>query len=223
MHDPKIIKLQKELASQRETYRNHENSINHKNYQNTRNKLQKVIKETKANFLRKAHIDKLKVWKKKVWNTVDRILNKQHNRIKLHPSNLNTHFTTLASRLTHKGNEPYDFTDFFSIISEETGLEIFKIKRHNLSQTDQCKLIHNNEPVEWLNSTKILGVHFDENLTWITHVNNLIKFSHATLRSLRLFKRFTPYEVLKTLAETLILSNLRYCIPVYSQLPKYLI
>ena len=65
MHDPKIIKLQKELASQRETYRNHENSINHKNYQNTRNKLQKVIKETKANFLRKAHIDKLKVWKKK--------------------------------------------------------------------------------------------------------------------------------------------------------------
>ena len=39
MHDPKIIELQKELASQRETYRNHETSINHKNYQNTRNKL----------------------------------------------------------------------------------------------------------------------------------------------------------------------------------------
>ena len=84
-------------------------------------------------------------------------------------------------------------------------------------------MIHNNEPVERLNSTKILGVHFDENLTWITHVNNLIKSSHATLRSLRRFKRFTPYKVRKTLAETLILSNLRYCIPVYSQLPKYLI
>ena len=96
-------------------------------------------------------------------------------------------------------------------------------KRHNLSQPDKCKLIHNNEPVERLNSTKILGVHFDENLTWITHVNNLIKSSHATLRSLRRFKRFTPYKVRKTLAETLILSNLRYCIPVYSQLPKYLI
>ena len=40
---------------------------------------------------------------------------------------------------------------------------------------------------------------------------------------MRLFKRFTPYKVRKTLAETLILSNLRYCIPVYSQLPKYLI
>ena len=64
-------------------------------------------------------------------------------------------------------------------------------KRHNLSQTDKCKLIHNNKPVETLNSTKILGVDFDENLTWITHVNNLIKSSHATLRSLRQFKWFT--------------------------------
>ena len=54
-------------------------------------------------------------------------------------------------------------------------------------------------------------------------MKNLIKSSHATLRSLRRFKRFTPYKVRKTLAETLILSNLRYCIPVYSQLPKYLI
>ena len=39
---------------------------------------------------------------------------------------------------------------------------------------------------------------------------------------MRRFKWFTPYKVGKTLAETLILSNLRYCIPVYSQLPKYL-
>ena len=96
-------------------------------------------------------------------------------------------------------------------------------KRHNLNPPDKCKLIHNNEPVERLNSTKILGVHFDENLTWITHVNNLIKSSHVTLRRLKRFKRFTNYKIRKTQAETLILSNLRYCIPVYSQLPKYLI
>ena len=96
-------------------------------------------------------------------------------------------------------------------------------KRHNLNPPDKCKLIHNNEPVERLNSTKILVVQFDENLTWITHANNLIKSSHATLRSLRRFKRFTPYKVRKGLAETLILSNLRYCILVYSQIPKYLI
>ena len=68
-------------------------------------------------------------------------------------------------------------------------------KRHNLNHPDKCKLIHNIEPVEQLNSTKILDAHFDENLTWITHIKNLIKSSHTTLRSQRLFKRFTPYEV----------------------------
>ena len=54
-------------------------------------------------------------------------------------------------------------------------------KRQSLSQPDKCKLIPINEPVERLNSTKILDVYFDENLTWITHVNNLI--NHLMPRS----------------------------------------
>ena len=74
-------------------------------------------------------------------------------------------------------------------------LSIQLSKRRYLSQPDQCKLIHNNEPVEQLNSTKILGANLDEKLIQITHVNNLIKSSHATLRSLRRFKWFTPYKV----------------------------
>ena len=118
MHDPKVIELQKELASQRETCHNHETSINHKNYQSTRNKLKNIIKETKANSLCKALSDKQP--------TVHRILNKQHDRIKLHPSDLNTHFTTFAWRLTHKDNEPHDFTDLLDSISEESQLETFK-------------------------------------------------------------------------------------------------
>ena len=64
-------------------------------------------------------------------------------------------------------------------------LSIQLSKRHNLSQPDKCKLIHNNEPVEQLNSTKILGVHFDENLTWITYVNNLINHSRDSAAILR--------------------------------------
>ena len=59
---------------------------------------------------------------------MDRLLNKQHNCIKLKPSDLNTYFTILASCLTHKDNEPHDFTNFFNTISEETELETFKMK-----------------------------------------------------------------------------------------------
>ena len=96
----------------------------------------------------------------------------------------------------------------------------------NLNSLFVCKTIRrlqrcniNLIPIDF--KLKILRLLF--NVFEIIHVNNLIKSSHATLRSMRRFKRFTPYKVRKTLAETLILSNLRYCIPVYSQLPKYLI
>ena len=512
MNDVKITNLQQNLISDRATYNEVDNMANRNNYRNTRNKLKKTIKETKANFLRKALSEKQPT---KVWDTVNRILNKQHKRIKLHPSDLNNYFTTLASRLTNKTNEPQDFTNFFSNIvnhteqttfqirhtnyyevkkiilgikndcstgddsipirylkpvideitspmvhiinncidkhvfptawkvarvcpvpkidhpkdvseyrpisvlcilskvferviltqlcnhieshasynhtqsgfrkghstntlllklrddikramntsevtiavlldfskafdtidhltllrklhnmnfsvhslklihsylserkqyvqvddkSSSTQLNIFGVpqgsilgpvlfnlyivdlidnidcnslqyaddstlyqhckpnnlntctekiendlqtvsdwaltnslvfnndktkymvfssqqlsKRHSLTKEDKCKLIHNDKQIGRVKSTKILGVHFDENLTWITHVNSIIKSSYATLRCLRRFKRFTPYKVRKTLAETLILSSLRYCTPVFSQLPKYLI
>ena len=69
--------------------------------------------------------------------------------------------------------------------------------------------------------TKLLGIHFDENLSWKDHVNNVVKSCYGTLRILRQFKRFTPLNVRKTLAETLVLSKISYCNVVYAQLPNY--
>ena len=63
-----------------------------------------------------------------------RILNIQHDRIKLQPSDLNNHFTSLASRLTHKINEPYDFTKFFQNISDDVNADTFKIKHTNYDE-----------------------------------------------------------------------------------------
>ena len=83
---------------------------------------------------------------------MDKILNKQHNRIKLHPSDLNAHFTTLASRLTHKDNEPHDFTDFLNTISEETGPETFKIKHTKiiLGIKNDCSTGDNDIPIRYI-------------------------------------------------------------------------
>ena len=36
-------------------------------------------------------------------------------------------------------------------------------------------------------------MHFDKNLFWSYHLNNVIQSSYATLRSLRQVQRFTPY------------------------------
>ena len=73
-------------------------------------------------------------------------------------------------------------------------------------------VMHNGEAVERVNTKKILGIHFDENLSWSYHVNNVIQSSYETLRSLHQFKRFTLYKVRQSLAETLIISKIRYCL-----------
>ena len=65
--------------------------------------------------------------------------------------------------------------------------------------------MHNGETIERVNTKKILGIHFDENLSSSYHVNNVIQSYYATFRRLRKLKRFTPYKVRKSLNETLII------------------
>ena len=94
--------------------------------------------------------------------------------------------------------------------------------KHNLE--DSSLLIRcSRQSIQQKANVKLLGVIFDQHLTWIDQINNIIRSTHGTLRVLRKFSRFTPMKVRKTLAEALILSKINYCNVVYGQLPKYLI
>ena len=68
-----------------------------------------------------------------------------------------------------------------------------------------------------------MGVHFNQHLNWNDHVTNLVKSTCGVLRTLRLFKIFTPFKVRKNLAECLVLSKLNYGNVVFAQLPHHLI
>ena len=59
------------------------------------------------------------------------------------------------------------------------------------------------------------------NLTWNDQIN-ITKSNYNILRIRKTFKRFTPWNVRKSLAESLILCRINYCIAVHSQIPKYL-
>ena len=94
--------------------------------------------------------------------------------------------------------------------------------KHNLE--DSSLLIRcSRQSIQQKANVKLLGVIFDQHLTWIDQINNIIRSTHGTLRVLRKFSRFTPMKVRKTLAKALILPKINYCNVVYSQLPKYLI
>ena len=61
-------------------------------------------------------------------------------------------------------------------------------------------------------TAKLFCVTFDQHLTWNKQINIVTKSNYNILRILRTFKRFTPCNVRKSLAETLILSRMNYCI-----------
>ena len=87
-----------------------------------------------------------------------------------------------------------------------------------------CFLIRcSGQPIKQKANVKLLGVIFDQHLTRIDQINNIIRSTQGTLRVLRKFSRLTPMKVRKTLAEALTLSKINYCNVVYGQLPKYLI
>ena len=88
---------------------------------------------------------------------------------------------------------------------------------------DRSYLIRSSEKsIEQKQNVKLLGVLFDENLTWNDQVNRIIKSSYGTLCALRKFGRFTPFHVRKSIAEALILSKLNYGSAVFAQIPDYL-
>ena len=76
---------------------------------------------------------------------MNRILNKQHDRIKIHLSDINN----------HKINEPYNFTEFFQNISDDVNPDIFKIKHTNYDEIrkillgikNDCATGHDGIPV----------------------------------------------------------------------------
>ena len=115
-----------------------------------------------------------------------------------------------------------DYFQVFDTIDHLTLLEML----HMLNLSVQAsKLMHSyvSERKQFVQdlTRKRLWIHFDKNLSCSYNVNNVTQSSYATHRNLCQFNRFTRYKVRKSLAETLILSKIRYCLVVYSQLPKH--
>ena len=90
-------------------------------------------------------------------------------------------------------------------------------QKHQLSVSSTYQIKCNEKAVKSVQCTKLLGVHFDENLSWKGHVNNVVKPCYGTLQIRRQFKRFTLLNARKTLAETLVLSKISYCNVMYAQ------
>jgi len=108
------------------------------------------------------------------------------------------------------------------IFNKEKLVSIAFSKSRSSATSDRCFLIRSDKKsIKQETSVKLLGVIFDQHLTWNEQVNKVTKSAYAVLQTLKRFRRFTPAKTRKTLAEALVLSKLNYCNIVFSQLPKY--
>lgn len=96
-------------------------------------------------------------------------------------------------------------------------------RRHKLDDKQKFVIRNNGKELERVSEMKLLGITIQENLKWNQHVNELLKTSYSTLRTLRHIKRMTSFNLRKNLVEALIHSKVDYAITVYgNNLQQYL-
>ena len=99
---------------------------------------------------------------------------------------------------------------------------VFTNRDKSLTKT-HFNLLLDNYPIINVCSTKFLGIWFDDDLTWKTHINNLaIKLSSYVGIFCRL-SSFVPSFVLKLLYYSIIYPHLTYCILIWGNSADYLL
>ena len=79
----------------------------------------------------------------------------------------------------------------------------------------------NGVSLERVTKYKLLGVTFDQDMTWNEHITQLISSCHSALSVIRKLQHIASYHTRKQVAETLILSKIDYCNSIYSTIPEY--
>ena len=87
-------------------------------------------------------------------------------------------------------------------------------RTHDLDKT-MLQIASGGKQLERVNSQKLLGVNLSTNLKWNVHVDEVLKATYGTLRTLKQIKRMTPFNLRKNLAEALVLYKIDYAITVY--------
>ena len=69
-----------------------------------------------------------------------------------------------------------------------------------------------------VNEQKLLGVTFSSDLKWKRHIESLTEKLHNQIYLLRHLSHFFPHSTLKIVAEGLVTSHIRYCLPLFGRI-----
>lgn len=104
---------------------------------------------------------------------------------------------------------------YFIIIGSQHNL-------HKIKDQPLPPITLNKKVIERKLTVKNLGVYFDENLSWNTHVNKMISTSYFKLKQAYRFKNFLSEKSKITISESYVLSTFNYCDLVYMNIAEFL-
>ena len=94
------------------------------------------------------------------------------------------------------------------------------IKKLNMSRTND--LVINGSVLERVYDTKVLGVLFDDVLSWQKQVNCCISKAMGNFFQIFRYKKFLEEDAKIALCESVVLSQFNYCDTVYSNMDVFL-
>ena len=102
---------------------------------------------------------------------------------------------------------------------------MFIASKHNFNQiinnpTSYSSLTIGDASIPLVNTCRNLGIVFDPQLNWATHINALISKSYFKLKSIYRFKYILSPAIKLCLCDTLVLSIFNYCDILFSNITK---
>ena len=80
----------------------------------------------------------------------------------------------------------------------------------------------NQFPIKQVWTSKSLGVHIDENLSWECQINEICKKIASGISAIERFRYFLPFEILLNVYSSLVLPHFDYCNVVWGNCFKNL-
>ena len=125
------------------------------------------------------------------------------------------HIDTLHITATTELNK---FCDWFSAnkLSLNVNKTNYMIFNNSRSIRWDKDVYMNGSLVNQVTTTKFLGVHIDDRLTWRNHISIISKKISMNCGILSKLKHFLPCNILRTLYQTLIVPHMAYCSNIWS-------
>ena len=99
------------------------------------------------------------------------------------------------------------------------------IFRFNIDYNNVPCLVFNDCVVNYVDKVRNLGIIFNRELSWSSHINCVVGKVYGMLRTLWVTQNFTPFQIRMTLAKMYLLPTLMYGCEIYANcdaLAKYI-